>query len=157
LVAYAFQHTDRDYPVETLLAALQARAFEVLTRHPLGVSRRRGCVTVQNGRLLLAMERAGLSFARFMRALRMGLGNRHGDPKVAEGLALFKGKFRKADMPALLDPARRLRDIFGQEVDLLNSFDMEGSLWLDDDELARVGDGLTNEEVQAEVRRVLEG
>jgi len=39
-----------------------------------------------------------MSFARFFRALRLGLGNRHHDPKVEQGLALFRGKFRRSSM-----------------------------------------------------------
>ena len=36
--------------------------------------------------MLSELERRGSSFARFARALRMGLGDRHGDPLVREAL-----------------------------------------------------------------------
>jgi hypothetical protein len=102
------------------------------------------------------MEKAGLSFARFFRALRMGLGNRHNDPKVAQGLALFKGRFRQSSMAELLAKARKLREIFGDETDLLESFNQDGALSGDWEELAEASENMTNEEVQAEVRRTLE-
>jgi Mg-chelatase subunit ChlD len=114
-------------------------------------------VAISSGRILLQMEKAGLSFARFFRALRMGLGNRHNDPKVAEGLALFKGRFRQSSMSELLDRARKLREIFGDETDILDSFNQDGALSGDWEELAEASENLTNEEVQAAVRRVLEG
>ena len=70
-----------------------------------------------------------MSFARFVRALRMGLGNRHGDPKVAQGLELFRGRFRHSAMAGLLDMARKLREIFGEETDLLESFNQDAACW----------------------------
>jgi hypothetical protein len=157
LAAYAFQHTAREIDVETLLRSLRSKAFEVLTETPLRVARRRGCVSVSSGRILAQMEKAGLSFARFLRALRMGLGNRHGDPRVEQGLALFKGGFRRSTMPELLTCTRKLREIFGDETDLLNSFNQDNALAVDWDELVEASEGISNEEVQAEVRRVLEG
>jgi hypothetical protein len=156
LAAYAFQHTTREFPVERLLGSLQGRAFEVLSTTHLGFARRRNCVALENGRILMAMERAGLSFARFVRALRMGLGNRHNDPKVAEALALFRRGFRRSDMPRLLDIARRLRDIFGREAELLDSFDQEDTMLMDEEELEVKGEGVTNDELQAEVQNALQ-
>jgi hypothetical protein len=76
-------------------------------------------VTVESGGLLQAMERRGLAFSRFLRALRMGLGNRYQDPRVNEALALFKGGFRHKDPEALLEVARALKRIFGGECALL--------------------------------------
>jgi hypothetical protein len=155
LAAHAFQHAERAVPVETLLDGLQGRAFAVLTATRLGAARRPGCVVVESGRILLEMERAGLSFARFFRALRMGLGNRHGDPKVAEGLALFRTRFRQSSMDQLLDLARRLRDIFGWETQLLASFSQDACERGEPGDVLADGEGITNGEVQAEVERVL--
>ena len=71
---------------------LQRRAFAVLSRRSCGRARSARLRGGQQRRGSCSeMERAGMSFARFVRALRMGLGNRHGDPKVAAGLELFKG------------------------------------------------------------------
>jgi hypothetical protein len=156
LAAYAFQHTTREFPVGRLLGSLQGRAFEVLTHIHLGFARREGCVAVENGRILAAMERAGLSFARFVRALRMGLGNRHNDPRVDEALALFKDRFRHSDMPRLLDIARKLRDLFGREAEMLDSFDPEDSFLADDDEMIARGEGVSNDELQSEIQRSLQ-
>ena len=98
-----------------------------------------------------------MSFARFVRGLRMGLGNRYNDPKVAQALELFKSKFRRSTMAELMDVTRKLRDIFGEETDLLNAFNQDSALMGDSDELIDSSEGITDEELQAEVRRVLEG
>jgi hypothetical protein len=157
LAAYAFQHTAREVPVHTLLDALRGRAFAVLTQTHLGVARKPGCVLVSSGRVLQQMERAGVSFACFVRALRMGLGDRHGDPKVRQGLELFKGDFRRSSMPRLMEVTRKLREIFGEETDLLDAFNQDLAVLGDADELADAAEGITNEELQAEIRRALEG
>ena len=157
LGAYAFQHTARDIPVTELLLALRGRAFEVLSGSPLGVAKKTGSVAVHNGRVLMMMEKLGLSFARFVRALRMGLGNRHDDPKVEAGLALFQGKFRKSDMTKLMEITRKLRDIFGWETSILDSFDQDASLGDEASDWDEVSEGLTNEEVQTEVQNSLQG
>lgn len=132
LNAYAFQHNRREISVEALLGFLGERAITVLPRVALGAARKFGHVVVTSGRLLREMEDAGYSFARFMRALRLGLGNRTRDPKVAQALALFRGAFRKSTMPQLLDVARKLREIFGAEADLLEHLSMEGAFAVDD-------------------------
>src|SRR5690606_28502170 len=97
LDAYAFQHAAREMQVERLLHMLRGAAFEVLTRVRLDVA----YVRVDGGRLLLEIARCDNPFARFVRALRMGLGDRDGDPRVEAGLALFKGGFRHLDMTGL--------------------------------------------------------
>jgi Mg-chelatase subunit ChlD len=157
LAAYAFQHTTREIPVDQLLSALGGASFQVLAASPLGVARRYGCVAIYNGRVLMLMEKFGLSFARFVRALRMGLGNRHADPKVEAGLALFRGKFRKSDMPRLYEIAKKLREIFGQETDILNSFDQDASCGDEAGDWDEVSEGITNDEVQSEVQSALQG
>src|SRR5262249_52360099 len=119
LAAYAFQHTSRQFPVVDLLKALKGRAFQTLTRVRLRVARREGCVAVSNGDLLVEMERAGMSFARFVRALRMGLSNRHADPRVAEALALVRDNFRQAKMGRLAELARPRREVIGDERQIL--------------------------------------
>jgi hypothetical protein len=155
LAAYAFQHSVREVAVELLLNCLQGRAFPVLAAARLGVARQPGCVAVEGGRVLLEMERAGLSFARFVRALRMGLGNRHGDPKVAQGLALFRRGFRASKMEELLEIARRLREIFGWETGILSAFAQDELLRAGQGDLAAHGEGISQDEVQSEVQRVL--
>ncbi len=154
LAAYAFQRSHNEVSVEQLLGGLQARAFEVLTRSKLRVARDKASVAIDNGQLLFEMERAGMSFPRFFRALRMGLGNRHDDPKVDEALALFKMKFRKSSMDRLLDIARELRRIFGDETCLLDSFGQDAVLGGDAGDLLVHGEGATNEDLQEEIRRI---
>ena len=82
LAAYAFQHSDKEVEVDVLLDALQAHSFDVLSKTPLEIARNPQAVRVAGGRVLVQMEKLGSSFARFVRALRMGLGNRH---KRSEG------------------------------------------------------------------------
>ncbi|HZO17201.1 MAG TPA: hypothetical protein VFB62_28180 [Polyangiaceae bacterium] len=154
LAAYAFQHAARDLPVTFLLEVLGGRSFLVLSRLRLGLARFNHCVRVPSGTLLHEMEHAGLSFPRFARALRMGLGNRHDDPKVAEALALFDGRFRHTDMEGIFAIAKRLRDIFGWEASLAETCSPE-SLGTSAEEESIAGEGINDDEVQEEVERVL--
>ncbi len=132
-----------------------AEAFEVLHATKLSLARSERCVLVESGGLLFEMERTGLSFARFFRALRMGLGDRHADPKVAAGLALFRSAFRKRKMPDLLTTAHELRVIFGWETQLAEHFGPLESL--DESEAVEAeGEGITQAEIDAEVERVLD-
>ncbi|MGF1466824.1 MAG: hypothetical protein ACFCGT_11890 [Sandaracinaceae bacterium] len=155
LAAYAFQHARRDLKVADLFAMLQEAAFPVLSRIRLGVSRDPASVRVDHGPLLQAMERSDLAIVKFARALRMGLGRRHGDGAVDAALALFGRSFRRADADELLRITLRLRDIFGAQARLLSLFGghetLEGS---PTDELVE-GEGLTDGEVQREVERIL--
>ena len=79
-------------------------------------------VKVESGALLQLLEAHGHPFARFTRALRMGLGNRHQDPLVDEALRLFPPSFRKLGMKELLEIARKLRRLFGDGTLLAESF-----------------------------------
>jgi len=154
LGAYAFQHSGKELEMAKLLQTLQGRAFDILTATPLRVARGSGCVKVDSGGLLFEMEKAGMSFARFFRALRMGLGDRHNDAKVRQGLALFKGKFRQNKMPALLDIARQLQQIFGDEAAIASSFSQDNILCPNDGELDEYAEGITSGELQSEIRRI---
>jgi Mg-chelatase subunit ChlD len=100
------------------------------------------------------MERIGSPFARFMRALRMGLGNRHADPIVAEALALFGKRFRHLDMNGLLEIARKLRSLFGWDASLAESFGGHEIGPGEEREHAIFGENLDDPEVQREVERV---
>ncbi len=158
LNAYAFQHADQELHALKLLSSLGARAFAVLTQVPLSPSRYAGCIKIGNGQLLKALAENGSSFAQFMRALRMGTGNRTGDARVAQALALFAGKgFARKTMPELLSIARKLREIFGEECRALDWSDphetMEGyeSDWLEH------GEGITDVDIQKSVDQILAG
>jgi len=156
LAAYAFQHTTKEIPVADLLGALGGHAFGVLTHTRLDVARREGHARVHSGPLLLALERSGRSFPRFMRALRMGLGNRHRDPIVDAALDLFKGNHKRRSMQELLDIARKLRDLFGWQASLVESFGTHESMPSDRAEEITHGEGITAEELEAEIERVLD-
>jgi hypothetical protein len=155
LGAHAFQHAEQDLPVPGLLESLGGGAFTVLTTTRLDVARAEGCVRVASGVLLQQMERTGLSFSRFFRALRLGLGDRHGDPLVAAGLALCKG-IRQRTMPELLDLARQLRALFGWQTQLVESLGPHESFEGSEAEAAVHGEGITREELEREIERVLD-
>ncbi|MFO0761636.1 MAG: hypothetical protein U0359_34660 [Byssovorax sp.] len=155
LAAYAFQHTQREIPVNDLLEGLGARAFPVLSATRLDVARNERCVLVDSAAVLFEMERSGLSFIRFFRALRMGLGNRHDDPRVATALGLFKGNFRRKTMADLLALAHELRAIFGAEARLVEHFGPHEAME-DAEAIEAHGEGITQAEIDAEVERVLD-
>jgi hypothetical protein len=156
LAAYAFQHSDRDVPVLALTSALGIHCFRVLSSIELELAYTRDCVRVSSGVLLSQMEKVGSSFARFFRALRMGLGNRHGDPLVEEALGWFGKSFRHSTMPELLALARKIQNHFGWQAALSNSLgghEIGGGL---EREHAISDDNISDEEVQQEVERVLD-
>ncbi|HEY1955777.1 MAG TPA: hypothetical protein VGH28_09190, partial [Polyangiaceae bacterium] len=157
LAAYAFQHTDREIEGTALLGHLGGHAFGVLTKTRLRVARDPERVVIESGEVLAAMEREAMPFSRFVRALRMGLGNRHDDPIVARALALFEGDFRHKTMPQLYEITQQLREIFGWEVELVKSIGPHETL----EEAPRSediiwGDGITQDEVDRMVERVLD-
>jgi hypothetical protein len=147
LNAYAFQRRTREIPLEMLLQRTGADAFAVLTQVKLGVAYDRTCIAVQNGKLLRLLDAGGNSFARFMRALRMGLGNRSRDPKVAEALRLFKGDFRDSDMARLYEIAKRLAEIFGDQIKLLDWMDQDRCLTWSDHEAVSGEDDINRNEL----------
>lgn len=155
LASYAFQRSERELPLGALLDALGGRACEVLTATPLGLARSDGAVAVGSGAVLSAMERAGLPFARFVRALRMGLGNRHGDPRVAAALALFRGAaHRHRTMAEMLEVTRTLRDLFGWEASLVETLATHETLGSTQADGLEAADGITQDEIDEEVERV---
>ncbi|MEM9192005.1 MAG: hypothetical protein AAGF12_22720 [Myxococcota bacterium] len=155
LAAYAFQHSAREIDMERLLGMLQHHSFSVLSRTRLEVARHPRRVRVENGAILQEMERRGLRFAIFVRALRMGLGKRHGDPLVNEALDLFSKSFRKHDMRELLRISYQLQDMFGWETSLVDDFGGHENLKEDGRETDIFGDGIDDDELQREVERVL--
>ncbi len=150
LAAHAFQHMQKEVDVDVVVQAMGARAFAVLSAKRLGVARRPGAVGLDIGSALSVLEKLGSSFSRFMRALRMGLGDRYDDDKVRQALALFgsagprSGRahgtpFRSSTMAELMNIARRLREIFADETRLLDAFDLHQLTEGSPDEI--VGDG----------------
>jgi hypothetical protein len=158
LGAWAFQHASRGLPAAVLEGRLGPRLVPVLVRAGLGPSRAPGQVSVGLGRLLAALEAHGSSFGRFVRALRMGRGDRHGDPKVEQALALFRtdaqGRaFRELDNEGLLEVSRQLRRIFGDEAGVLDLCDLHGTAEPGEGEILADGEGVTGRDVQREVDR----
>ena len=156
LAAYAFQHSERETPVEHLLQMLLGATLPVLSARPLGVAYKDGCVVVQRGALLRELERIGQPFARFVRAMRMGLGDRHGDPVLREALDLFKGGFRHSDMEGLYRVTKRLAELYGGAADLAQQFGGHEGLDWDERSGTIHGEGINDEDVQREVERILD-
>lgn len=155
LASYAFQHNERELDVAMLLRQLGARAYEVLGERRLGVARRSGSVRLVIGQVFGELESRGMSFSRFVRALRMGLGDRFSDPRVAEALELFRGKrFRSASLQELYGIAERLREMFGEEIEILESLGQDGVFEADVGELERETEGISSSEIQQEIERI---
>ncbi|MEM9828718.1 MAG: hypothetical protein AAF958_19180, partial [Planctomycetota bacterium] len=152
---YAFNRGFQDMPLSNLLSLLGFRACEILQGGLARPSPQPGHLRLRGGVALQALERAGDSYSRFFRALRLGLGNRHDDPKVAEALELFDKSFRHRDMRGLLEICARLVEIFGSNLCRDRCL---GSDWLIQDcegELAACSGGLSDSAVQREIRRIL--
>ena len=154
LVAYAFQHCERELPAGKVLQSLGPDALSILTGGCLQVARRPGHVRVDNGELLRHLEHCGNSFARFMRALRMGQGNRENDPKVAQALKLFGRGFRGSSVKKLLKIARELKKIFGDQTRVLDLLGQEVVLAPGEGEIAVHGEGLTDADIAREIKRI---
>lgn len=155
LGAYAFQHSNRELEVKKLLQMLQSAAFEALSARPLGVAFDAASVVVDSGLVLRELDRRGHPFARFVRAMRMGLGNRHEDPLLARALSLFKGGFRHKDMRGLYEIAIELSLMYGSQSDLADAYGGHESLEWDEREGSVHGSGIGDAEVQQEVERIL--
>ncbi|MGH1344555.1 MAG: hypothetical protein ACRBN8_23550 [Nannocystales bacterium] len=155
LAAYAFQHTNRELEVQKLLLMLQASTFEALSARPLGVAFDPASVVVDSGLVLRELDRRGHPFARFVRAMRMGLGNRHDDPLLGRALSLFKGGFRHKDMRGLYEIAIELSLMYGSQSDLAEAYGGHESLEWGEREGSVHGSGIGDAEVQQEVERIL--
>ncbi len=157
LTAYAFQHMDRPIAIDTLFDVLRGAMLEVLSTASVRFAIDAQSVIVEHGRLLQALEKSGSSFARWVRALRMGLGDRHNDEKVSRALALFSGTaFRKSTMRELLAIAREVRAIFGDECRLLGVCSTHEDVGQGEPgDVERATEGITDEEIRREVDRIV--
>lgn len=154
LAVYAFNRNAKDYSLDSILSLLGCRAFATLVENPPAVARDPDSLLVRGGAVLLALDKAGQSFSRFFRALRLGLGDRTGDPKVVAALALFGKHFRHSTMEELYQVTLELRKIFGDDANLLNWLCTDSLLLDAQGDLAWHSDGLTNAEIQREVERI---
>ncbi len=148
LAAYAFRHSRREVDARSLTASLGWRCFEVLTATALEVGRAPDSVRLRSGSVLRSLEGSENSFARFVTALRMGLGNRHGDERVAQALTLFGRSFRGSSMEQLLGVARELKAIFGDETALLAPLGPGAIERVEVTELNAASEGMTQEDLQ---------
>jgi hypothetical protein len=153
LAAYAFQYAEREISVDDLFQALGPQVFRVLSRIRLRPARQSGCVRVGSGHVLRSAQQAGQSFPRFLRALRMGQGNRSGDPKVGEALALFGPDFRHSEMADLLRIARELKRIFAAETSILDAVGQDAMVAVDNRDLQIHGEGITDADIEGESQR----
>jgi hypothetical protein len=157
LTAYAFQHMDRPIAIATLFEVLRGSMLEVLSSATVRFALDAETVVVEHGRLLQALEKSGSSFARWVRALRMGLGDRHNDEKVSRALELFSGvSFRKSTMRELLEIARKVRAIFGDECRLLGVCSTHENVGQGEPgDADRAAEGISDEEIRREVDRIV--
>jgi hypothetical protein len=154
LAAYAFLHDRREVDVSELLTSLQHNALAVLKETSLKVAGKAGCIWLRSGDVFAALERNGSSFIRFVRGLRTGRGNRHGDPLVAEALSLFNSKFRHLRLKEQYPIVEKLREIFGAEIRVLKVLSQDSVFCPDSTEVIVVGEGLTPEEMRREMERI---
>ncbi len=156
LGAYAFQHAAQEIEVSRLLACLRGSAAPALIATPLEVAFAEDSVRVRRGAVLAELDRYGHQLARFARALRLGLGNRHDDPRVAAALALCNRELRKLDMAGLYALTQKLAALFGGAIDVARVFG--GPEDLADGERDRdvFAAGVDDDILQREVERILE-
>ncbi|HEX4455509.1 MAG TPA: hypothetical protein VH143_31835 [Kofleriaceae bacterium] len=155
LGAYAFRHAPQEITVATLVRFLRARAAPVLITSELEVAFDEACVRVRRGALLAELDRQAHPLARFTRALRLGLGNRSGDPVLAQALALVAG-LRDFDMAKLYEVTKQLAALFGGATEIAEVFCSSESLEDGDRERDVHGADLDDGELQREVERILD-
>lgn len=154
LGAWAFLHARRTLPALDLLRQLGPGALSILSGTRLMPARERGQVEVPLGDLFRALEARGSSFSRFFRALRMGLGDRWGDPRVRAALDLFDKSFRELDNPGLWAVTRRLAELFGDDTAILDLADVHAVAAGAEGDDPVHGQGVTDAEIEREVQRI---
>jgi len=155
LDAYAFQHGAHEIRVDVLLDCLRGSAAAALSNTRLEVAFDEHSLRLRRGAVLGELERTGHPLARFARALRMGLGNRHGDPAVATALELCGPNLRKHDMQGLYDLTVRISELFGGACSIARVFGgSEGLEFGERDE--DVFGGIDDDVLQREVERILD-
>ena len=154
LGAYVFQHTSKEFHYRSLLQVLHIHAFSVLSAKRMKIARRPECIKLMTRDLLQQMDKSDVSFSRFFRALRLGLGNRYDDPKVEEALKLFGKSFRKSSMSQLYQITLKLKEIFGSECDILECVGQSQIVEGEGSQTMIDGEGITDKEIEAEIRRI---
>ncbi len=156
LDAYAFQHAPQELKLRSLLETLRGSAAAALIGTELGVAFDEASVRLRRGAILTQLEKHGHPLARFARALRMGLGNRHDDALVGAALDLCGRDLRKHDMQGLYDLTKQVAAIFGGAISVARVFGgPEGLEFGERDEDVFAG-GIDDEILQREVERILD-
>ena len=155
LGAFAFRHAPQEIAVATLLRVLRGRAAPALIAAELDVAFDEASVRVRRGALLAELDRQAHPLARFTRALRLGLGNREGDPRLAEALALVDG-LRDFDMARMYEVTKQLAKMFGGANEIAEVFCSSESLEDGERERDVFGADLDDGELQREVERILD-
>lgn len=155
LDAYAFQHAPQEINVPYLLGSLRAHAARALITTPLDVAFDEDSVRMRRGAVLAELDKAGHLVARFARALRMGLGNRHQDPVIEQALALCRD-LRKQEMPGLYGVTRQLARLFGGATALAKVFGGPEGLTFGERDGEVFGAGIDDDILQREVERILD-
>ena len=156
LGAYAFQHAPQEIKVSELCAALGAATAHALIHADLDVAYAEDSVRLRRGAILAELDRSGHVVARFARALRMGLGNRAGDPLIAQALAMCGKELRTLDMRGLYDLTKRLVHLFGGEIEIARVFGGPEGLVFGEREQDVFGAGIDDDVLQREVERILD-
>jgi hypothetical protein len=156
LGAYAFRHAASEIALTTLLDCLGSRSAAALIGTPLELAYDEAAVRIHRGAVLAELDAQGHPLARFARALRLGLGNRDGDPLVAAALARFDRSFRRLDMDGLWALTLEIAEMFGGRVAVGDVFGgSEGMSWSERDREV-FGAGVEDDDVQQEVERILD-
>ncbi|MCB9562928.1 MAG: VWA domain-containing protein [Kofleriaceae bacterium] len=155
LGAYAFQHARQEIALAVLLRVLGGSAAAALIAADLEVAFVEDAVRLRRGAVLAELDRVGHPLARFTRALRLGKGNRAGDPRVAAALALVPRDLRHLDMRGLYDVTRRLAALFGGATAIADVFGgPEGHA--DGERELDVHGNLDDDDLQQEIERILD-
>jgi hypothetical protein len=156
LGAYAFQHAPQEIKVAVLFDALGASTARALTAAELEVAFDEDSVRVRRGAILGELDRAGHPVARFSRALRMGLGNRAGDPLIEQALAMCGKDLRTLDMAGLYELTQKLVALFGGKHQIAKVFGGPEGLVFGDRDDDVFGAGVDDDVLQREVERILD-
>jgi|GEM_PF-2442543 len=156
LDAYAFQHAPQEMKVRSLLETLRGSAAIALIGTDLGVAFDEASVRLRRGAILTQLEKAGHPLARFARALRMGLGNRHDDPLVGAALDLCGKDLRKHDMQGLYDLTKEVAAMFGGSISVARVFGGPEGLEFGERDDDVFGGGIDDDILQREVERILD-
>ena len=156
LDAYAFQHAPQELELRSLLDSLRGSAAIALTGTDLGVAFDEASVRLRRGAILTQLEKSGHPLARFARALRMGLGNRHNDPLVGAALDLCGKELRKHDMSGLYNLTKQVAAMFGGTIAVARVFGGPEGLEFGERDDDVFGGGIDDEILQREVERILD-